>query len=152
MNPWSVFESPRRTVYFVDIAAAAAAQLLRPTSDISTNGWTSSLGGALYAAVDEVSADDADYIYSPDNPTTQQAEVKFGAGTGTPSSVTVRVRLQAIGQDTNFDIDLVQGASILASWTENVTVAAGAVTREHVAGSISVTDAADLRVRVVARA
>lgn len=39
---------------------------LRPDSDIALNGWSAVNAASLYAALDEITADDADYIQSPD--------------------------------------------------------------------------------------
>jgi hypothetical protein len=107
--------------------------------------------------LDEASADDADYIYSPEFPATEQFEVKLGAATDPVSGAdhTIDIRLRADGLDTNFDFDLVQGTSVLDSWTESVTVAAGTVTRSRTfAGAVAdaITRYDDLRVRGVARA
>lgn len=142
---------------FLSETTSGTLQYLRPISDIAANGWLPITGGDLYAMLDEVSADDADYIYSPGNPTTEQFEVKLSPA-GDPLSSSnhiVTLRLQAIGADTNFDLNLVQGTTVLDSWTENVTVAAGVVERSHtLSGAVadSITDYADLRVRGVARA
>ena len=38
---------------------------LRPDSDVALNGWSAIGAGSLYAALDEITADDADYIQSP---------------------------------------------------------------------------------------
>ena len=65
--------------------AGITYQYARPSSDIATNGWTSSLGGALYAAMSETTVNHANYIYSPDNPTTQQFEVKLSPVTAPPT-------------------------------------------------------------------
>lgn len=153
------------TVNVTGVSATAAVgsvtlylpQVVRPTADISTNGWLSSLGGALHDAVNEAPANDADYIYSPDNPTGQIAEVEFSAGQDPASSTghIIRLRLQAVALDTNFDLALVQGTTVLDSWTESVTVAAGVVQRERtLSGAVadSITNYADLRLRVGARA
>jgi len=138
-------------------APAVALQYLRPISDIAANGWLPNTGGDLYAMLDEATADDADYIYSPNDPTTQQFEVRL-TSVGDPLSSanhTVTVRLQAVGLNTDFDLDLVQNTTILDSWTEVVTTAAGVVERSHtLSGAVadSITDYTNLRVRGVARA
>jgi hypothetical protein len=38
---------------------------IAPNSDISAPGWTAVPSGQLYTTIDEASASDADYIYSP---------------------------------------------------------------------------------------
>jgi uncharacterized protein (DUF427 family) len=131
-------------------------QYARPSSDIATNGW-SSTGANLWSVLDETAADDADYIYSPTNPSTEQFEVKLSSVTDPAVSTghTISVRLKALNADTNFDLNLVQGTTVLDSWTENVTVAAGLVTRTRtLSGAVadSITNYADLRVRGIARA
>ena len=131
-------------------------QYARPSSDIAVNGWLPSTGGDLYAMLDETAADDADYIYSPYDPTTQQAEVRLSSVTDPAVSTghTLRIRLKAEFQDTNFDLYLVENATVRDSWTESVTVAEGAVTRSRTfSGAVadSITDYSNLRVRVVAR-
>ena len=47
---------------FSGSAAGITSTIARPTSDISNTGWTPSTGSDLYAMLDEVSPDDADYI------------------------------------------------------------------------------------------
>lgn len=143
--------------YLNETVSGATYQYARPTSDIASGGWQPSSGGDLYAMLDEASADDGDYIYSPDNPTTEQFEVKLSTITDPAVSTghTIKVRLQAIDQDTQFDLDLVEGSTVLDSWTEAVTVAAGVVQRERtLSGAVadSITDYSDLRVRGVAKA
>jgi len=39
---------------------------LRPDSDVALNGWSAINAGSLYAALDEITPDDTDYIRSPD--------------------------------------------------------------------------------------
>jgi hypothetical protein len=153
-RPWQLFAPIPARQFFI---GGAALQYFRPISDIAANGWSPSTGGDLYAMLDETVADDGDYIYSPTGPTTEQFEVRLTAGGDPLSSAnhTITVRLQAIGADTNFDLDLVQNTTVLDSWTENVTVAAGVVERSRTfSGAVadSITDYSNLRVRGVARA
>ena len=67
----------------------------------------------------------------------------------------ISIRLKAVNADTNFDLDLVQGSTVLDSWTENVTAAAGVVQRSRtLSGTVadSITQYGDLRIRGIARA
>jgi len=128
-----------------------------PISDIAAGGWTQSTGATLYGVLDETVADDADYIYSPNNPTTEQFEVRLSVAADPLSSSnhTITVRLQAIGADTNFDLNLVQNTTVLDSWTENVTVAAGVVERSRTLSAAvadTISDYGNLRIRGVAKA
>ena len=138
------------------LAAPGTVQRARPSSDISSNGWLPSSGSDLYAMLDETSYNDSDYIYSPDNPTTQAAEVKFSAITdpGVNTGHVLRFRLAAVGQDTVFDVYLMCGATQIATWQK--TVIAGVTTTYSetltVGEAGNITDYSDLRIKVVAHA
>ena len=136
--------------------AGVTFQYARPSSDIAANGWQPSTGSDMFAMVNEVTRNDANYIYSPNNPTTQQFEMKFAAPTGSigTSDNYWDYALEAVNADVAFDLDLVQGTTVLDSWTETVT--AGTVqefTHAFTAGVLAtITDPSDVRVRGVARA
>lgn len=46
-------------------AAVSTSQFARPSSDVTTAGWTPSTGASLFGTLDETSPDDADYVSSP---------------------------------------------------------------------------------------
>ena len=154
---WLIEPAPFNQRILRSFQGVVTYQYARPSSDIAAGGWLPSTGGDLYAMLDETAADDADYIYSPDNPTTQQFEVRL-TSLGDPlssSNHTIAVRLKATGADTNFDLNLVQNTTVLDSWTENVTVAAGVVERSRTLSAAvadSITDYGNLRIRGVAKA
>jgi hypothetical protein len=142
-------------------SSGVTLQYMRPIADIAANGWLPSVVAApLYSMLNEVVEDDTNYIYSPENPTTQQFEVQLGfdaggSDPGVDTNHSVDIAMIATNQDTTFDFDLVQGTTIIESWSEAVTVAAGVVLREHAfspANIANITDYTDLRVRGVARA
>lgn len=105
----------------------------RPTSDTSNTGWLPSTGGVLYAMVDEVVPDPADYVYSTavgqvcemalgttQYPGTASQTLKFRASSSTGNSVIVRLKntggatvrtvTQALSvTDTEYDITLTSG-------------------------------------------
>jgi hypothetical protein len=80
----------------------------RPVSDISTTGWLPSTGSDLFAMIDEVAYDDADFIYSQVSGISDAVfgispsmavgdrTVNFRAFT-TSGTVQIRVRLQDSG-------------------------------------------------------
>ena len=145
------------TATAADAPAAALVIFIYPVADIATNGWLPSTGSDLYAMLDETTVAFTDYIYSPSNPTTQQFEVKLGSlsDPGVTTGHGVDIALRAMNFDTAFDFNLVQGTTVLDSWTETVTVAAGDVIRTHnFSGAVisAITDRSDLRIRGVARA
>jgi hypothetical protein len=138
------------------LSAPGVAQIARPSSDIATspNGWLPSTGSDLFDMINESAYDDNDYIYSPDNPTNQIAEVKFTSITdpGVNTGHILRFRLAAVGQDTVFDVSLMCGGTQIATWQK--TVVAGATTSYEetltVGEAGNITDYTDLRIRVVA--
>lgn len=138
------------------LSLSGSVQKARPGSDISTGGWLPSSGSDLYAMLDETSYNDSDYIYSPNNPTTETAEVKFTSVTdpGVHTGHILRFRLAAVGLDTVFDVYLMQGATQIATWQKTVT-ASNTVSYEETLTSgeaASITDYTDLRIKVVAHA
>lgn len=125
-----------------------------PGSDITVASWTSSLGGALYLAVDENPPDDTNYIFSPNNPTTQTCEIKFLAipDPGTNTGHVVRYRLKATGLTTTFTFTLVQGTTTIKTWTQSVTVGGFAAYSQSLTSTEAgtITDYTDLRLRIQA--
>lgn len=154
--------SPAQGTVVVDGKAPTIAvtnlQTAAPIADIASNGWQPSSGGDLYAMLNEAQiANASNYIFSPNNPTTQQFEVKLSPLNDPASSANhaVNIGMQAEGLDTTFDFDLVQGTTILDSWSEAVTVAQGHVVRSRTfSGTVAdnISDYNDLRIRGVARA
>ena len=103
------------------------AQFLRPASDVSAGPWLPSTAGAsLYSLLDESSADDTDFIYTP---SAGVVKVALSAGTDPASSTghIARYRAQGNGVD-DLIVSLVDtsGPGTIASWTE--TAAAATVT------------------------
>lgn len=112
---------------------AASATIGRPTSDASNTGWLPSTGSDLYAMIDEVTPDDADYIYSTavgqicemplsttTYPGTASQTLKFRGSSSTGNSVIVRLKntggatVRTVTQlltatDTEYDITLTSG-------------------------------------------
>lgn len=102
-----------------------ANQFLRPTSDVSAGDWTAT---PLYAKIDEVTADTADFIQSVNfnnkpAAATSTCEVSLGSGTDPSSSINHTIRYKAMETTTSGMMDLTvslkQGATVIASWAEN---------------------------------
>jgi hypothetical protein len=84
-------------------------------------------------------------------------EVRLTSISDPVSSVghTTKIRMQAVSFDLRFDYLLVQNTTVLDSWSEHVTAAAGVVERSRVhSGTVadSITDYTNLRIRGRARA
>jgi hypothetical protein len=128
----------------------AATQSAVPTSDITTTNWTSSLGGSLYAAIDEASpGSDTDYIYT--DTAASYAEVKYGSLTDPASSSGHIVKVRILGDGTSgIKFELRQGSSTSiasktvdpapSTWTaDSFTLTSGEAD--------SISDYTDLRIR-----
>lgn len=88
-NPWQIFKPVTRTIG----AVISGVTISRPSSDVTTTGWTASSGSVLYDMIDEVTPSDTDYIISPAINSTPGPAV-FGI-TPTQASGTYNVRLRA---------------------------------------------------------
>lgn len=103
---------------------AYAVQVLRPVSDAAAGGWTTQAGGTtnLYAVLDEDAPDDADYLRSSPSPASPDvAEVAFAAsgdpGVGYGHVLTYRYGKDAAGDRIDLTVSLVEGTTVIASWT-----------------------------------
>ena len=138
---------------------AFRVQYLRPTTDISDGGWLTNSGGSdLRAAIDEVSASDADYITSSSSPTSADiAEIKLSTGANPNTSddgalhhIRYRYKKDSSGGDTiNLTVRLVQASTVIASWT-HTNISDSYVTVDQTltdAEANAITDYGDLRLR-----
>ena len=73
-------------------------QYMRPASDINSS-FVCSTGSARYALIDEVVADDADYIY--EQYTNEYQECKFNTPAQTPNAGTATLRFRAKKANSN---------------------------------------------------
>jgi hypothetical protein len=140
-------------------ALAPIVVTVYPVSDVTDGTWTDQAGGAsLYAAIDETSADDADYIKSTmlTSGASDTCEVLLGSMTApdVDTNHTVRYRYRAQGAATiDLTVSLRQGASTeIAAWTHNgvgssFVDAAQSLTELQAS---NITDYSDLRLRFVA--
>lgn len=98
--------------------------LLNPYTDVSNAGaWVTDSGGtsSLYAAIDEDSLSDTDFIQSPVGPSTAVYEVALedvpDPGVNTGHVVHYRYA-KSVGADTvDLTVALYQGATLIDSWT-----------------------------------
>lgn len=121
-----------------------------PIADIVAGGWTPSVGGTLYGTMDELTVNHADYIRSPATTAAFEELLDSFGDPGTDELHGIDIGLEAKNIDTDFTMQLMQGATQLDGWTEDVAVAMGPIVRTHnfaAAVIASVTDRADLRIR-----
>lgn len=92
--------------------------IARPSSDTTLGAWLPSAGSSLYATLDEVSPDDADYIYTNSVST---CKIALNAVTDplTSSGQIVSYRVWSPNSD-GLTVRLMQGATEIASWTHTV--------------------------------
>lgn len=131
------------------------SQFARPSSDVSTGGWTSA---PLWSKIDEASAGDSDYVSSALNPDRDTFECALSAVSvpqpGLPHTLTVRLRRTA-DEAANpgwTTIALMEGGRAIASKlvqpaVSSFTNEAITLTQEEVD---SITDFSNLRVSVTA--
>jgi hypothetical protein len=95
---------------------------LRPDADDTDGGWTNDADGTtLFSAIDEIVADDNDFIKSSDNGVVDLAKIRLSnpAG-GVAQPATVRYRYKKIGSTgIILTVTLYQGAAEIASWTHS---------------------------------
>lgn len=137
-------------------------QTAAPASDVSAGTWTTDTGATtnLYAAIDEATANDADYVQSQAGPTgANPLEVALSSLTdpavSTGHTVRVRAQLDAVtGGALTLRTEVRQGGSALSTpafWDDTPT--GTATTFEHAlsgAQADAITDYATLRLRFTA--
>src|SRR5687768_16061368 len=97
------------------------AQFLRPTSDVSVGTWTTS---PLWSKLDEVSADDGDFVQSALAPTgTNPFEVVLSTpSTPKTGTRTIRVRRRksvTSSRAMNLTIDFIRNTTVVQSFSDN---------------------------------
>lgn len=92
--------------------------IARPSSDTTLGAWLPSAGSSLYATLDEVSPDDADYIYT-NSVSTCKIALNAVADPLTSSGQVVSYRVWSPNSN-GLTVRLMQGATEIASWTHTV--------------------------------
>jgi hypothetical protein len=104
------------------VGVTTGGQAVRPVADVTDGGWTNELDSNvnLYASIDELPASDADYIKSSASPVNDAATVALGvlsapvAGTRT---LYYRYKKDLAGHQIDLVVDLMEGASVVQTWT-----------------------------------
>ena len=98
--------------------APPACSYGRPVSDRSAGGWTASTGTDLYEMINEVTADDSDYIEAGSGDTTAEVRLSPIYNPTSPYGHTLRFRAQSFGGGSSpekLDVDLVEGTTVIAN-------------------------------------
>jgi len=104
---------------FSGSASGITSTIARPNADISNTGWTPSTGSDLYAMLDEVSPDDADYIST----STLGAVCKMSLNaTAFPGGASQQLNIRASSSTGNgLTVVIKDGATTIASRTLTLT-------------------------------
>ena len=94
---------------------AASPTIARPSTDTSNSGWTPSTGSDLYAMIDEVSPDDADYISTASAGSVCRLGLGAVADPGTSSGQVVSYRASS-STGNGLRVELMQGGTVIATW------------------------------------
>ena len=134
-------------------AGAAATTSYYPGSDITAGNWTPSVGGSLYATIDETPPDDSDYDQSGLNPSGDTMEVKF-LGVSAPGVTTGHVIHYRIKGDasTQIVVSLYCATTLIKSWTHNPAPNSWTQYDQALSSgeAATITDYSNLRLRAVA--
>jgi hypothetical protein len=141
-NPWQIF-APRRQLLYVS-ATSVQLSYLRPSSDITTGSWSPSTGTTLYGVLDEVTADDADYIQAA---TATGCEIKLSAGSTPTSRDNHTIKYRLLAGSGNIAVVLKCGSTTIKSWNHVLTGSAQDFSQAlSNAEATNITDYSDLRV------
>lgn len=101
--------------FYAATISSQAQTIARPGSDTSNTGWTPSTGSDLYAMLDEVTPNDADYIST----TAAGSVCRLGLGAvadpGTSSGQVVSYRASS-STGNGLKVELMQGGTVIATW------------------------------------
>lgn len=119
----------------------------RPVSDATNSGWTASTGSDLFAMLDEVTPDDADYIST----TSVGASCSFGLnGTSFPGGATQQLRLRASSPTGNgLTVVIKDGATTIATRSLVLSSSFELHTITLTAGEISAITSGNLTVEMI---
>ena len=107
--------------WVIDAPQIEESQFMRPNNDDSAGNWQST-EATLYEAIDEVTPNHSDYIYSDNDPTSSQVEIGLTNIADPQSSGMhiVRYWIAATGPGTaSMTFYVMQGVTQIATWTEN---------------------------------
>jgi len=143
-----------RTASPVTVVTSLAGQHAQPVSDQSIGNWTTQAGGTanLWSTVDEVSFDDSDYVQSGQAPASSDHLTLNLGSVSTPQSgsrvLHYRYSKDAGTERTDLQVELLQGVTVVQSWTHTDIPTTWTQADQSVTGTI--TDYTDLHIRLTA--
>lgn len=123
------------------------AQFARPTSDVAVGDWGDS---PLWSKLDGASPDDGEFITAADDAPCEIALGPLSEPGGGTVYIRVRYRKQAEAADASLRVDLMDGATLVATRTLPVTSEVFATTTIELSGEerASISGWSNLRVRL----
>ena len=127
----------------------ALPTIARPISDTSNTGWLATSGVNLYAMIDEVIADDADYIYTTSATSVCQMVLNTTAYPGTTSQI---FSFRASSANANTVQARLKNAnnSIVATWTQLLTATPTTYQKTLTSGEIALITSGSLSLELTA--
>lgn len=141
-------------IYTVALAPLSATTSVRPASDVTTTGWTTvpAQGGSDSYASRLADGNDSTYASSPTDPAASVLEVKLAVPPGPLTQITHRGYASGGATSMSIKTELYMGATLIASFTENVIVTSPTTFTYSLNASqqAAQTDLTDLRLRITA--
>lgn len=121
----------------------------RPISDTSNTGWIASAGGPLFAMIDEVIADDSDYIYTTSASSVCQMALNT---TAYPGAASQTFSFRASSANSNTVQARLKNAnnSIVATWSQALTATPTTYLKVLTAGEIALITSGSLSLELTA--
>lgn len=118
----------RRGFFWKDCPCCCVDETLRPDADSISSGWSPSTGATLFGVIDEVTADDSDYIEQDEINLESKVTLSNRTTTGSINNtfaITIRARVKLDGSTATFTnqqgkIRLYEGATARATLTTGV--------------------------------
>lgn len=115
-NPWQFFKPVYKRIWRgPTVVVQGEVRYSRPVSDVAAGQWLPSTGSTLYGVVDEVTQDDADYIYTTVGSTCSMA-LNTVVDPNTSSNQVIYYRAKS-GTSSTLVTSLMQGATTIATRT-----------------------------------
>lgn len=136
------------SAHYAEAVDVQAIQYASPDTDISIGNWVNELDGTtnLYASIDEVAYDDADYVTTPLSETASILEVGLSNVTD-PGVHTDHVFSFRVGGSGDLTVRLMQGATEIASWVYAVSVTENKQETLTELQAAAITDYSNLRLK-----
>ena len=132
--------------------------IIRPNADVTLGNWTDELDGTtnIYLSIDEISANDADYVKSGTTPSADKYRFHLSDPTDPVCSgghsITYRYKKESAGNTMSLVVRLIENVTTIATWTETDISDTLTTTTRFLTPTEAdaITDYSDLRVELEA--